>query len=251
TIHRLWRLDDPEVLEMVESSMESENMFIADGHHRYEVSCAYRNLMREKLGQNFSGEEDFNYCMSYFTNTDSRGLSISPIHRLFTLGKELDLNDFISRAKEYFDVDQVKDKVRFFFLLEKAGCSEHLIGVYKDGKYFLLRLKNIKILDRIISDKPKEYRTLDVAILNYLVLKNILNFDLDNLPNVRYEPDAEEFVREVDADPMKIAFFLNPVKIEQIINVALGGDKMPPKSTYFYPKVLSGLAINKLEERDI
>ena len=251
TIHRLWRLDDPEVLEMVESSMESENMFIADGHHRYEVSCAYRNLMREKLGQNFSGEEDFNYCMSYFTNTDSRGLSISPIHRLFTLGKELDLNDFISRAKEYFDVDQVKDKVRFFFLLEKAGCSEHLIGVYKDGKYFLLRLKNIKILDRIISDKPKEYRTLDVAILNYLVLKNILDFDLDNLPNVRYEPDAEEFVREVDADPMKIAFFLNPVKIEQIINVALGGDKMPPKSTYFYPKVLSGLAINKLEERDI
>lgn len=248
TQHKLWRLDESDALDAIESSMENENMFIADGHHRYEVSCAYRDLMREKSGANFSGEEDFNYCLSYFTNTDSRGLSISPIHRLFKLDTELDLADFILRAKEYFDVDQVRDKTRFFFLLEKAGCAEHLLGVYKDKKYFLLRLKNIKILDKLIVDKPKEYRTLDVAILNYLVLKNILNFDLENLPAVRYNPDPEEFIKEVDADPLKVAFFLNPVKIGQIIDVALGGNKMPPKSTYFYPKVLSGLVINKLEE---
>jgi len=248
TLHKLWRLDDPLVLEMIETSISNENMFIADGHHRYEVSCAYRDLMREKLGAQFTGEEDFNYCLSYFTNTDSRGLSISPIHRLFKLNTELDLADFILKAKEYFDVDQIKDKVRFFFLMEKAGCTEHLLGVYKDKKYFLLRLKNIKTLDKLIADKPKEYRTLDVAILNYLVLKNILDFDLENLPSVRYDPDPEEFIKEVDADPLKIAFFLNPVKIGQIIEVALGGSKMPPKSTYFYPKVLSGLVINKLED---
>ncbi|MFA6129837.1 MAG: DUF1015 domain-containing protein [Candidatus Omnitrophota bacterium] len=251
TRHKLWCLDSPEVLETIENSMNDENMFIADGHHRYEVACAWRDLMREKLGASFTGEEDFNYCLSYFTNTDSRGLSISPIHRLFKLDNELNLPDFISRAKEYFDIDQVKDKTRFFFLLEKAGCTEHLLGVYKDKKYFLLRLKNIKILDKLIADKPKEYRTLDVAILNYLVLKNILNFDLENLPSVRYDPDPEEFIKEVDADPLKVAFFLNPVKIGQIINVALGGNKMPPKSTYFYPKVLSGLVINKLEDINI
>jgi uncharacterized protein (DUF1015 family) len=248
TRHKLWRLDSSDVLEAIESSMENENMFIADGHHRYEVSCAYRDFMREKLGAQFSGEEDFNYCLSYFTNTDSRGLSISPIHRLFKLDTELDLPDFIFKAKKYFDVDQIKDKTRFFFLLEKAGCAEHLLGVYKDKKYFLLRLKNIKILDKLIVDKPKEYRTLDVAILNHLVLKNILNFDLENLPDVRYNPDVEELIKEVDADLLKVAFFLNPVKIGQIIDVALGGNKMPPKSTYFYPKVLSGLVINKLEE---
>ncbi|MDD5281954.1 MAG: DUF1015 domain-containing protein [Candidatus Omnitrophica bacterium] len=248
TVHKLWRLDDPLVLGSIETSMNNENMFIADGHHRYEVSCAYRDLMREKLGAQFSGEEDFNYCLSYFTNTDSRGLSISPIHRLFKLETELDLSDFILNAKEYFDVDQVKDKTRFFFLMEKAGCTEHLLGLYKDKKYYLLRLKNIKILDKLIADKPKEYRTLDVAILNHLVLKNILSFDLEKLPGVRYDPDPEEFIKEVDDDPLKIAFFLNPVKIGQIIDVALGGNKMPPKSTYFYPKVLSGLVINKLEE---
>lgn len=248
TVHKLWRIDDAQVLKTIEFGVSEENMFIADGHHRYEVACAYRDLKREKLKEQFSGEEDFNYCLAYFTNTDQRGLSILPIHRLLKLAKGLDLEDFIAKAKEYFDVDQVKDKTRFFFLMEKGGCTEHLIGVYKDKKYFLLRLKNIKILDKLIADKPKEYRTLDVAIFNYLVLKNILKLDLTNLPNIRYSPDPSELLEEVDSDPSNIAFFLNPVKIEQIINVALGGNKMPPKSTYFYPKVLSGLLINKFEK---
>lgn len=248
TTHKLWRLDDPDTIKLIESSMVEENMFIADGHHRYEVSCAYRDMLREKLGTKFNGEEDFNFCLSYFTNTDPRGLSIQPIHRLLKLDSKLDMADFIAKAKEYFDVDQVKDRARFLFLMEKAGCTEHLIGLYKDKKYFLLRLKNIKILDKLIADKPKEYRSLDVAILNYLVLKNILGLDLNNLKNIKYNPDPLEFMNEVDADTLNIAFFLNPVKIEQIINVALGGNKMPPKSTYFYPKVLSGLVINKINE---
>lgn len=248
TEHKLWRLDAPDTVKLIESSMKDENMFIADGHHRYEVSCAFRDLMREKLGVKFSGEEYFNYCLSYFTNTDTRGLSILPIHRLLKLGVKLDINDFILKAKEYFDIDQVKDRARFFFLMEKAGCSEHLIGFYKDKKYFLLRLKNVKILDRLIADRPREYRALDVAALNYLVLKNILGLNLDNLPDIKYSPEAIELMDEVDADALKIAFFLNPVKIEQIINIALSGSKMPPKTTYFYPKVLSGLVINKLEK---
>ena len=248
TVHKLWQITDPVILKSIESGTTDENMFIADGHHRYEVACAYRDLMKEKLLDQFTGDEDFNYCLAYFTNTDPRGLSILPIHRLLRLETRLDLADFIAQAKEYFDVDQIKDRVRFMFLMEKAGCTEHLIGVYKDRKYYLLRLKNVRILDKIIADKPKEYRALDVAILNYLVLKNILKLDLANLGDIKYSPDALEFMEQVDQDPLSIAFFLNPVKIEQIINVALGGNKMPPKSTYFYPKVLSGLVVNKLEK---
>jgi len=247
TVHKLWKVEDPLTLKAIESSTNEENMFIADGHHRYEVACAYRDLMREKLGDQFTGEEDFNYCLAYFTNTDPRGLSILPIHRLLRLDNKFNLNDFIAKAKEYFDVDQIKDRTRFFFLMEKGGCTEHLIGLYKDKNYYLLRLKNIKILDKIIVDKPKEYRILDVAIFNYLVLRNLLKLDLNNLPDIKYSPEPVELLEEVDEDPLNIAFFLNPVKIEQIINVALGGNKMPPKSTYFYPKVLSGLVVNKLE----
>jgi len=249
TVHKLWRVDDPATIKMIEEAASDENMFIADGHHRYEVSCAYRDMMREKLGAQYTGEEIFNFCLAYFTNTDPRGLSILPIHRLLKLDENIDINTFILKAKEYFDVDQVKDRVRFFFLMEKAGNTEHLIGLYKEGKFYLLRLKNVKMLDKLISDRPKEYRTLDVAILNYLVLKNILKFDIDNLKNITYNPDPAEFIEAVDSDPSSVAFFLNPVKIEQIINVALAGNKMPPKSTYFYPKVLSGLVINKLEEK--
>ncbi len=248
TTHKLWRLNDPELLKLVETSMNSENMFIADGHHRYEVSCAYRDMQREKLGAQFTGDEDFNYCLAYFTNTDYRGLSILPIHRLLKLDAELDLDDFLTKAKEYFDIDQFKDRTRFFFLLEKAGCAEHLLGFYADKKYFLLRLKNVKMLDKLIADKPKEYRILDVAILNYLVLKNILQLDLHNLTTIEYNPDPYALMAEVDNDPLKVAFFLNPVKIQQIINIAISGNKMPPKSTYFYPKVLSGLVVNKFEK---
>jgi uncharacterized protein (DUF1015 family) len=248
TMHKLWRLNDPDILKTVESSMNSENMFIADGHHRYEVSCAYRDLMREKLGAQFTGEEDFNFCLAYFTNTDYRGLSILPIHRLLKLDAPLDLDDFMSKAKEYFDIDQLKDRTRFFFLMEKAGCTEHLLGLYKDKKYFLLRLKNVKMLDKLIADKPKEYRVLDVAILNYLVLKNILKLDLNNLISIKYSPDPYELMDQVDSDHLNAAFFLNPVKIQQIINIAISGNKMPPKSTYFYPKVLSGLVVNKFDK---
>jgi uncharacterized protein (DUF1015 family) len=248
TVHKLWRLNDPDALKIIESSMNNEDMFIADGHHRYEVSCAYRDLMREKLGAEFTGEEDFNYCLAYFTNTDYRGLSILPIHRLLTLDSALDLNDFMAKAKEYFDIDQLKDRTRFLFLLEKAGNSEHLLGVYKDKKYFLLRLKNVKMLDKLIADKPKEYRALDVAVLNYLVFKNILKLDLNNLTGIKYSPDSVELMDQVDTNPLSVAFFLNPVKIQQIINIATSGNKMPPKSTYFYPKVLSGLLVNKFDK---
>jgi uncharacterized protein (DUF1015 family) len=117
--------------------------------------------------------------------------------------------------------------------------------MYKDKKYFLLRLKNVRILDKLIADKPKEYRSLDVSIFNHLILKNILGYDPENKDNLVYSAEAQDFIDEVDNNPLTIAFFLNPVKIQDIIAVALNGNKMPAKSTYFYPKVWSGLVINK------
>ena len=132
--------------------------------------------------------------------------------------------------------------------MEKGGRSEHVLGMYKDKRCWLLRLKNVGILDREMRDKPKVYRSLDVAILNAIILKKILGLDLENKEAVKFGPDAFEFIREVDTDPLCIAFFLNPVKIQDIISVSLNGERMPAKSTYFYPKVLSGLVINKIEQ---
>lgn len=247
TNHKLWRIDSPELLSQIEESLSGEDVFIADGHHRYEVACNYRDEMKEKLGPAFTGTEPFNYVLSYFTNTDPRGLLIMPIHRLIALDSKFNFVSFSSELKKYFDIDEIKDKSKFFFLMEKGGRTEHVIGMYKDKKYYLLRLKNVTILDKEIRNKPQEYKTLDVCILNTLVLQKILGLDAENKEIIKFSPYHEEFVREVDANPSVIAFFMNPVRFEQIASLALKGERMPSKSTYFYPKVLSGLVVNSLE----
>jgi len=245
--HKIWRIDAPEVLEGIQQKMQDENFFIADGHHRYEVACGYRDEVKRKQGD--LGEDDeYNYILTYFTNTDALGLTILPIHRLVKLEKNFDMEAFIANLKEFFYVEEVKDKVKFFFLLEKAGRTEHIIGMYKNKKYWLVRLRNIKIVDKMITDKPPEYRRLDVSILNYIILQHILRLDVDNKDIVTFNPEAEELIDQVDAQPTYISFFLNPTKVGQIMSVAINGNKMPPKSTYFYPKVLSGLVINKFNE---
>jgi uncharacterized protein (DUF1015 family) len=132
--------------------------------------------------------------------------------------------------------------------MTKGGRCEHLLGMYKDKRYWLLRLKNVKTLDKLLSDKPKEYRTLDVSILNHIIFQGMLGYDSALRNNLKYSPEAQDFIEAVDQNPLSVAFFLNPVKMEQIIAVALNGFKMPAKSTYFYPKVLSGLLVNKHED---
>jgi uncharacterized protein (DUF1015 family) len=99
-----------------------------------------------------------------------------------------------------------------------------------------------------MRDKPKEYRSLDVSILNQIIFKKVLALDFENKENLTFSPNAGEFINAVDSNPLNIAFFLNPVKIQQVIAISLNGERMPAKSTYFYPKVLSGLVINKFNE---
>lgn len=245
TRHKIWSIEDPKIIEFVQSGIREENLFIADGHHRYEVSCAYRDKMRLKLKDKFSESASFNYTLSYFTPADQRGLSIMPIHRIVGLPKGVLLESFLSSIKENFDLEKVKERSRFFFLLEKGGSYGHIIGMYLDKGYFLLRLKNIKILDKEMPDKPKEYRLLDAAILNQLIFKRILGINPEDKEIIRYTANPKECIEEVDSKIDKVAFFLNPVKMEDIMAVALKDSKMPPKSTYFYPKVLSGLLVHK------
>lgn len=244
--HKLWRLDSTPALDKLKTDMQNENIFIADGHHRYEVACAYRDQMRKKMGAAFS-EAGFNYTLAYFTNTGSSGLAILPIHRLVKLNSRLDIESFELCARDYFDMEEIKDKARLLFLMEKAGGSEYVLGMYYHKKYYLLRLKNIKTLGRLISDKPPEFKPLDVSILNCVVLKKILGMDLENKDNILFSHDASELIQKAESGDSYAVFFLNPAKIQQIVSVALAAQKMPPKSTYFYPKVLSGLVINKFD----
>ena len=244
--HKLWRIDSADILDKIQTQMQSENIFIADGHHRYEVACIYREQMKRTLGTIIQ-EEDFNYILTYFTNIDPHSLSILPVHRLLKLNSRIDMGNLLSCLKEYFDIEEVKDKIRFFFLMEKAGMHEHVLGMYKDARFWLLRLKNVKILDKVMQDKPPEFRALDVSILNFLILNKLLGPDSQE-GIVVFSHNAEEIMSEADNHPCSLAFLLNPLKVSQITAVALSGEKMPPKSTYFYPKVPSGLLINKHQD---
>jgi uncharacterized protein (DUF1015 family) len=246
-VHKVWRITDARLLERARSLMAAESMFIADGHHRYEVSCTYRDEMKKTLS-NPTGEEDFNYALAYFTNIDPVGLTILPIHRLIKLERPLNIDKFALELEDNFNVDEIKDKQKFFFMLEKAGVAEHAIGMYYGRRQWLIRLKNVKVVDRLITDKPQEYRRLDVSILNALILEKIMTGDLADNNSVSFIPERDECIEAVDSDDTRIAFFLNPTKIEQIVSVALAGEKMPPKSTYFYPKPVSGLLIYKHNE---
>ncbi|MDD5565794.1 MAG: DUF1015 domain-containing protein [Candidatus Omnitrophica bacterium] len=247
TVHRVWRIESDSLLEKIQQAMRSEDSFIADGHHRYEVARVYREEMLKKSEPQGEGRE-FNYLLSYFTNVESHGLSILPIHRLITLSQKVESLTLLEGLKEHFQLEEIKDKVRFFFLLQKAGNTEHVLGMYLAHAFYLLRLKNIKILDKLMPEKPVEYRRLDVSILNNIVFNQIMSFTQEEKEQITYGIDPDEFIQMVDTHKRNVAFFLNPVKVQQIIAVALKGEKMPPKSTYFYPKLLSGLLVHSHQE---
>jgi uncharacterized protein (DUF1015 family) len=206
--------------------------------------------MRKKFGES-AVDADFNYTLAYFTNIDPTGLTILPIHRLIKLEYIPDMEKILLALAEHFTVEEIKDRQRFFFLVEKAGRAEHVLGMYYQGHTWLLRLKNVKVLDKLIVDKPQEYRRLDVCILNVLVLAKAIGLNLENKDNkerIDYIHEREELLARADENRKHIAFFLNPTKMEQIVSVALAGEKMPPKSTFFFPKPVTGLLANKHSE---
>jgi len=242
--HKVWRVVDPRAVKAVQQALSKESVFIADGHHRYEVSCAYRREMRGSAGGG-RGEQSYDYTLAYFTGADPRGLSILPIHRLVKTALPQGEKKFIGQLKSYFEVSAALGKAKLFAEMRAASSSSHVIGMYLCGKYRLLRLKDRKALDKLMPDKPKEYRMLDVSILNQLVFNGILGLRPESKDALKYSEDSAETAKAVDAGEGSMAFFLRPVKMEQIIAVALKGEKMPAKSTFFYPKLISGLVVHK------
>ncbi|MCM8770278.1 MAG: DUF1015 domain-containing protein [Candidatus Omnitrophica bacterium] len=242
--HQVWRISDKDTVDKIVLPLQDKQMFIADGHHRYEVALTFRDKMR-KAGH-LDPEADFNYIMAYFTNVEAKGLTILPIHRLVKYPRGFNFDDFRKELEKYFDLEEIKDKDKFFFLMQKAGERQNTLGMYKDNKFFLLRLKNLKVMDRILGlDRIKEYRNLDITIFNSLILKKMLGIDIEDKDKIYFSHKEEELIRQANDDKNSILFLFNPVKIEQLISVARQKECMPSKSTYFYPKVISGLVINK------
>jgi len=239
-VHRLWRVADPDVIAGVAELMKDKKLFIADGHHRYETALALRDEMKE---------EGFDYVMMYITNMDSGGLSILPAHRIVT-NIEYDRDAFFQGIGRHFQVEEMErdgdgGMEKMLERMEGAG-SGHIFGLFLEGKYYTLTLRDPGVMDQRIRDRSKAWRRLDVTILHTLILEDVLGIEEDER-HIRYEIDPWKAVKTAWRMGVQMVFFLNPTRVSQVRDVALAGEKMPGKATYFYPKLLSGLVMRKIE----
>ena len=243
--HRLWRLDDMAIIDEINASIGGQHLFIADGHHRYRVAQELRRQKLAKMTQKPAGDEPFNYVMTYFTNLDSRDLQILPMHRIVkSFPVELGILPVGSLwEEEFFRIDRLPNKDELLIPLARAGKNEHAFGLYTKGGVRLLRLRNKLLVDKFIKEGSREYKHLDATILKHFV------FDKAGIrsEDIIYTKDFDEVISMVDQGQAAAGFIMNPVQIAQLQAIALNGEKMPPKTTYFYPKVLSGLTIYTMD----
>jgi len=231
-IHRLWIIEDKKNIEIIANDLKGKAVFIADGHHRYETALEFQEEMKEKHSGT-AGAELFNYVLMFLANIADEGLTILPTHRLV---REMPENSFNVLA-EFFDIKelQASDDIS-----QTIYGHKNAIGFCKcDGDYkYILKYKGSGL-----DNLHPALRGLDVTVLHELIFKKLLK-----VTDIAYEMDVKETVRKVKDGLYDAAFFLNPTRVEDVERVALSGVRMPPKSTYFYPKLLTGLVINKFRD---
>lgn len=231
-VHRLWIIEDKEDIETLRNDLKGRAIFIADGHHRYETALEFQREMQEK-NPSYTGDEPFNYVLMFLANISDGGLTILPTHRLI---KSIPENTMDSLSR-YFEVEAVPSGKDIAGII--AG-TEHAFGFCQQGNghQYILRYRGDDL-----SDVHPALRELDVMILHELIFKKILG-----VADIAYEMDVRETINKVKDGHYGAAFFLNPTKVEDVERVALASMRMPPKSTYFYPKLLTGFVINSFNE---
>ena len=252
-IHKLWKLEDEHVISQIVEELHDEILFIADGHHRYQTAINFAQEKKEKTGITDSNAP-FNYRMVILANIFDEGLAILPTHRLITM-PTLDLEELLQKLSEYFIVEEKTvdceeddyDRVGKKILCDIKTEDEHKFSLYSKGKYYALTLKDKKVMDRFAGDCSQTWRTLDVSILHKIILEHIMGINESNLEDhVKYTRVDGEAVQFVDEGRFDVSFLLNATKIDELKKVAEAGEHMPQKSTYFLPKMLSGLVIYKM-----
>jgi uncharacterized protein (DUF1015 family) len=258
-IHRLWPVSDMAFINRLQGAMKDKKLVIADGHHRYETALHLRNEGRSK-----SGKADplaaHEFAMMTFINTHSKGITILPTHRVVSNVANFDFEKFRKSMSPYFDwysypfrsaEERATAYAEFRKDLENPKHGRRAIGVYP-GKagFFLFLLKRDADLEKALPDVSEAQRGLDVVLLHRLILDKGLGITVEAVTaekNLGYEREMEAALAHVDRGSAQLAFLLNPVPVQQVADIALGGDVMPQKSTDFYPKLMSGIAIYRPE----
>jgi len=251
-IHRMWPVADKDFIEKVHAFMADKDMVIADGHHRYETALNYRNERREQAG-GAGGEYD--YGLVFLSNTHGQGFTVLPTHR-FVLKADKSAEEALATLAGDFEISEERrvtedDTAGFMEELKRAGEQTVAFGMYTGGGAMrLLRLKKeTQPPSPPGAEKIEALRWLDVTILQELILSRALDITREKVEaggHIYYTIHADLAMRKVDEGTAKMAFLMNPTGIGQVMEVACGGGTMPQKSTYFYPKLISGLVFNPL-----
>lgn len=250
--HRLWVITDEKVIEKVTAIIKDKKIYIADGHHRYETAVNFAKEMSEK------GQEGYDHIMITLVNLFDQGLVVLPTHRLVKNVADFNFDRFLNSTKEYFDVTRIPESDSRQNTLElllnrmaESGETGHIFGLYggKD-KLYIIKLKSSVNLEEINgADKSAAWRNLDVTVLHGLVLEKLLGIGEKERASegfLSYTRDDLYAMEAVDQGEFQFSLLMNAPKVEEVTEVAGAGEKMPQKSTFFYPKVISGLVINKL-----
>lgn len=241
--HRVWRLGNAFYIKKIEKLMQPKDIFIADGHHRYETAVNYFNEIRNKnLPEGL--KRDAEYVMAYFVELNDEILTILPTHRLIKYTGTMKKDDILKRISEFFHIEKIKNMRLALSKLKQHDKTCGFVMYLAGRSFYILKLKDRDTTEHFIKNSSREWKRLDVTILHLFLLQHVLKIRDDD-DNVEFLKDAGEAVNLINKGKYKIAFLLNPTKILQVKRIARLGEKMPRKATYFYPKPLSGLVINK------
>ena len=247
--NRIYRITDAATLKLFHDLFKNMPVYIADGHHRYETALEYQKQMKAKNSKH-TGKEAYNYIMMYFTNIFDSGLVVYPTHRILHSIAGFDANKMMSAVKTNFEFTAKPDIGSLASSLLSAG--EHAYGlILPEKKYFLMKLKSGSDVLAIVKENvPAPVKRLDVTLLHDFVLTQTLGISKEAQEkklNINYTIDMHEVDNAVQAGKGQLGFILNSTKVEQVKEVADAKAVMPQKSTYFYPKLLSGLLLSGLE----
>ncbi len=247
--HRLWQLSETGLQERMTEILNNAPLYIADGHHRFQSSLLYFQECREK-GWRTAARESFDRRMTALFNMESPAVKILPTHRGIRNLTDFDLSRFLSRLEPYFEVQRVVDLPELELEMQGAGARIGLVAE-NNPTYYALRLREKMGSDStFMPGITGPARKLDVNVLHEGVLSPFLGIgaqELTSEKHVDYFRDRGELISHLGEGHYQLAFILNPTSLKQVHEISERGEKMPPKSTDFYPKLLTGLAFMKME----
>jgi uncharacterized protein (DUF1015 family) len=250
--HRMWRVDDPGTLQEIERHFSASRLYIADGHHRYETALAYRDE-RKSANSLWSDDEPEKFVLMALTAADDPGLLILPIHRLVRPVRRPE--NLAKALSEQFDIAEAGDRSSVAALLEsmrREGAERPVAGCVGIGeKLLLLALRDREgVRSQMPAGHSLAWQELGVNVLQYGILDPLLGIDIETVRSgghVEFTESAGEAVAAVDKGEAELAFLLNATRPDEIFAVADAGDRMPQKSTYFYPKLGTGLVLYAMD----